>query len=793
MGKEYYAHFRPQDGVYQLNKDHAKQVADLAEAYCRVPLLKRAAWLAGLHHDDGKNEDAWQEYFLAALEDGGRHGGGKEDHSTLGGLVLDSYAPDTRFSEMMQMAVYMHHGLADCISLTEGSALTGKRKGKYRQEEIEHAARLVQEQFPKTDMGQCCWTAQKDIDTLARRMAEIWREGNGKCGHPDFYVGMCERLLFSCLMDADWRDTEDFMLNAVTETGMEDSDIQRVWEKGICNLEEKISAFPEKGRINLHRKKISDQCRDAAFAGRSLYRLAVPTGAGKTLGSLRFALYCAREYRKRHIFYISPYRSITEQNAKEIRDALGMPEMVLEHHGNVVREGGEQEERYDRLTENWDEIPVVATTAVQFLHTLYKEKKRNIRRFHSLCDSVIIVDEVQAMPVRVMALFNLAVNFLTDFCNTTVVLCTATQPLLSEIRENKMKPAVNMTDPLSAFEEAFRRVEYHDCVEECGGGMSVEEAVDFVLEKEAAFGQVLFIFNTRAAAGRAYALLKGKTQGRLFHLSTWMCAANRSDKLEEIRQALAGKEKVICISTQLVEAGVDFSFRCVIRSLAGLDSLIQAAGRCNRNGEDEPGHVFLVRMAENVESLSSLPDIRKAQDAMQRFLYCFRQNQEGYGGRLDAENAVRDYYRFYFSERQEEMKYPVKMEGVRTDLVDLLSCSSKFDRSRGKNKLRQAFRSAGEAFYVIEEKGGTDAVVIYGDSAALLAELDKAKDVKEKKRIFRQLQRYVVNLPDSLLGRMGGGAVYEAGDGSVLVLEGRYYDENVGVTEEPGQMPLLCS
>ncbi len=793
MEKEFYAHFRPQDESYQLNKDHAGQVARLSEAYCRVGLLKKAAWLIGLHHDDGKNEDAWQEYFQEAIENNGKQGGGKEDHSTMGGLVLNSYAPGTRFAEMAQVAVYMHHGLADCISLTDGSALIQKRRQKYRQEEIEHAAQLVQEQFLEADMEQLCRAARADINALSKRICEIYEEGKGKYGHPDFYVGMCERLLFSCLMDADWRDTADFAANAVTKSGMQDSDIWHVWEQGICNLEKKLSAFGGKEQINLQRKKISDQCRNAAFTGHSLYRLAVPTGAGKTLGSLRFALYCAREYRKRHIFYISPFCSVTEQNAEEIRDALGMPEMVLEHHGNVVREEGEQQERYERLIENWDGIPVIATTAVQFLNTLFREKKRNIRRFHSLCDSVIIVDEVQAMPVKVLALLNLAVNFLTALCGTTVVLCTATQPLLSEIRENRMMPPANMTDALSAFGKAFLRVEYHDCVEECSGGMSVEEAAAFALEKERAFGQVLFIFNTRAAARKVYELLKGKTQGRLFHLSTWMCAENRSDRLKEIRQALAGREKVICISTQLVEAGVDVSFRCVVRSLAGLDNLVQAAGRCNRNGEATPGHVFLVRMAETAESLSSLPDIRKAQEAMQNFLCSFRKNPEEYGGRMDSENAIRDYYRFYFHDRQEEMKYPVKMEGVNTDLVNLLSCSYKFRGEQEAVKLRQAFRSAGEAFSVIEEKGGTDVVVIYKDSAGLLSKLAQEGEPEQKRRIIRQLQRYVVNLPDGLLRRMGGTAVYEAEDGSVLVLEGRFYDENVGVTEEPGQMPFLIS
>lgn len=793
MQKIYYSHYRPEDNTYQTNQEHGRNVAALSEKYCHIPLLKKAARLIGFHHDDGKNTESWQEYFQASIhqEKGSRE---KEDHSTLGGLVIDQYEPDTRFSEMMQNVVYMHHGLADCISMADGSSLIQRRKQKYHREEIESARDIAQCQFPEEDMRGCCRAAKREINELTRKLLNLSMDENKKrvFGDPNFYVGMCERMLFSCLMDADWRDTADFMANRVTTVGMNDKEIQTVWEKGISSLEKRIAGYTKKGKLDFYRDRISKQCMEAAFSDYGLYQLAVPTGAGKTLSSLRFALYCARQHHKRHIFYVAPFKSILEQNADEIRKALDMPEMVLEHHSDVVQEDEERLWRYERLTENWDEVPVIVTTAVQFLNTLFKEKRSSVRRFHSLCDSVIIVDEAQALPIKTVGLFNLAANFLTRICNTTIVLCTATQPLFSEIQKNRMLPAQKMTEELSVFEEAFRRVEYHDCTEECESGFSVEQAADFVREKAQQYGQVLLILNTKSSAQKVYKQLSGSVEGRLFHLSTLMCAQHRSDVLEEIRKALAGGEKVICISTQLVEAGVDFSFRCVIRSLAGLDNLIQAAGRCNRNGSSlEPGHVFLIKMSNDVENVTSIPDIKKAQDAMMSFLYTYRNNPRKFGHRLDSEEAIRTYYLFYFYARQNEMCYRVNVDGVQTDLVELLSSNRILAGERKFPVIKQAFKSAGEAFTVIEEIGGTDVVVSYGMSDCLVNELQRETDPDQKRKILRKLQRYTVNLSDEWLRRIGSGAVYGIEENRVMKLNDRYYDKNTGVQEEPGEMLFL--
>lgn len=787
----FYSHYRAEDGVYQTNQAHARNVAALAETYCRIPLLKKTVWLTGLHHDDGKNTETWQSYFRASLERGG--GREKEDHSTLGGLVMGWYDSGSCFLEMVQAAIYMHHGIADCISVQDSSALLEKRKNKYSWEAVAQAAETARELFPEVDMEKCCKDAKRDLIQLINQIQEFSKKEAGKYlyGPVTFYIGMCERMLLSCLIDADWRDTSDFMAGRETLAGMTETDMQAVWSEGIRHLEARLEGFSVEGLVGTYRKKISEQCKAAAFSGHTLFQLTVPTGSGKTLSSLRFALHCAQEYHKRHIFYIAPFKSILEQNADEIRKTLGDPNLVLEHHSDVVQTDDEQFWRYERLIENWDESPVVVTTAVQLLNTLFKENRKCIRRFHSLCDSVIIFDEVQALPIKIVELFNMAVNFLTKVCNSTVVLCTATQPLFSEIKENKMLPCARMTERSADDEKAFLRVTYHNCVPDCGSGLSAEQAADFALEQAVRFHQVLMILNTKSAARRVYDALEGRTEGALYYLSTQMCARHRSDVLREIKEKLLSDEPVICISTQLVEAGVDFSFRCVIRSLAGLDNLIQAAGRCNRDGKLDMGHVYLIKMSPETETVSSLPDIRKAQDAMLQFLNAYEKNSEMFGYRMDSEQSIMLFYQFYFYAQQDEMCYQVELGGVSTNLADMLSLNKEFAPKRKDIRLKQAFKSAGEQFRVIEETGGRDVIVAYGKGMELIRRLQTKQDAIQKKMMIRSLQRYTVHLPDNLLRKLGSHALRAIEENTMLLLDERYYSEKTGVMEDASAMPLL--
>ena len=806
--REYVSHYREEDDTYQNNSEHQKNVADLCMQYCSVVPLKKMAYIIGVNHDDGKNTmEAWQPYFIDKVQKKIHEKGEKLDHSTLGGLVIASYEPKSMFAEMAALVVFMHHGVADCVSVSDGSSLLLKREQKYKPKEIYENRAIceleMQKEYEKralsgVDFSLLCREARRDFGEVVKKIQALPKSADGKklYGNRDFYLGLCERLLLSVLADGDVRDTVDFTENRVTDTGMSEEEIKKIWERGLRNLEEKLqrmqSSNENKSVLNTAREEISERCKEAAYFTGKRFRLAVPTGAGKTLSALRFALKRALLTGKRHIFYIAPFRSVLEQNADEIRRAVGNAEWVLEHHSDVVIEDEIKNAEYERYIENWDEIPIIATTAVQFFDSIFKAKKQNLRRFHSLCNSIIIFDEVQALPIKVMGLFHLAVNFLTEIGESDVVLCTATQPPFEEIAENRMLPTEWMTEQLSVYEPRFRRVEYHDCTDVGKRSFNIEEAAEFAAEIAEKCAQVLVVFNTKGAARQVFDALQDRTEARLYYLSTDMCAEHRRDKLAEIERALENGERVICVSTQLVEAGVDFSFQSVIRSMAGLDNLIQCAGRCNRHGSEDGtiGNVYLIRMNSDVEKLNSLPEIRQAQDAMEKILRVYHDTPELFDGRLDSEKAIASYYREYYYGKDAEERYPVNVESVRTDIVELLSDNRKF-ASKTKNVfLKQAFQTAGENFSLIESKPGIDVIVTYKNALKFTDDYVKMTDSMSKRRILRMLQRFTVNISESTLKKMGNDAVYRKGE-ELLLLDSRYYNEVTGVQTEAGEMMFL--
>ena len=540
--------------------------------------------------------------------------------------------------------------------------------------------------------------------------------------------------------------------------------------------------------------KKSDLCRKAAETDQNLYRLTVPTGAGKTLSSLRFALYHAQKTKKQHIIYIAPFNSILEQNAEEIRKAIGNTSAVLEHHCNVICEEDE-EEKYRSLTETWDS-PVIVTTAVQILNTLFSNQKSCIRRMHTLCNSIIIFDEVQAIPIKCVELFNLAVNFLSKFCNTTVILCSATQPSLAQLGENNVCKCIEMSGTSEKYAEVFKRNDIIDVTDLYPGGMEIEDLSNFLLEKTELYQSTLAIVNTTTCALKTFQRLKEicPQEYILFHLSNNMCPQHKLDVLELIKKSLKDRtKKVICVSTQVVEAGVNFSFGCVVRSKAGLDNVIQAAGRCNRHKElGRMGVVFIVQISEKAENLNHLQEIRNAQAALQKVLEAFKTEPYKFKNRLDSEEAIRFYYSNYYKQiRTNETKFPV--DEYSTTIVDLLGENKsgrlqyrRANNSELKTKLPQAFLTAGQAFEVIANDYKVNVIVPYSDEVKeLLNEVSQNYlNLDEQRRILRKLQRYTVGISEKRKEQLGN-AVYKSYNGELFILCDGYYDRDVGVIDEP--------
>lgn len=792
----YLAHVVTENGSVQSVGKHLLGTKELAAENCPLEILKNIVIAEALLHDAGKLSREFFEYMEDIRKNGENARKRTVDHTSAGGRLLESLIGKNLTSEFIGTVVYSHHGQLDCIDMESGAALLEKRREKTI--ELEMIQRRYFEIVDKNLLIKYIGAAHADLQMILRKIDYFVRSaGEKKCGGRDFYLGMYERLGLSVLIDSDWSDTACFCQGEPHPKRISEERIQEIWKELIAHFENYRKNLMDSGMkspLNVYRNEISDFCFHAAKEERSLYRLTVPTGAGKTLSSLRFALYHAQKYHKKHIIYVAPYNSILEQNAEDIRQAVGNAEFVLEHHCNIFYEDENREMVYKKLTESWDS-PIIVTTAVQMLNTLFSAQKSSIRRMYNLCNSVIIFDEVQAFPVRGTELFNLAVNFLTTFCNTTVVLCSATQPSLASLKENNLSNCVEMAGPSGKYTDAFKRVEIEDKTDLVPGGMETEDIGEFALKAFQEYGSVLIIVNTRKCAKLVYEELKRSCgeECELYHLSTSMCPKNRKEELRAIKQARMDKKPVICVSTQLIEAGVNLSFGCVIRSLAGLDSIVQAAGRCNRHKELELGRVYIVKMAQDAERLDRLYDIRRAQKAAEKFLYYFKRDPESFGGSMDSEDSVREYYEEYFHDSGvEPTKYPSR--SCEATLEELLGrnrpARSQFERRHGSKEkkpyLCQAFQTVGNEYQVIDEEAEVTVVIPYdvvAEEAIHILE-DRFAILSDQKKAARMLQQYSVGISESLLKKLGR-AVHKIDYTAVNVLSIDYYDRKEGILEEP--------
>ena len=613
---------------------------------------------------------------------------------------------------------------------------------------------------------------QTNKENTASKKTENQEIRSGDIG--GFLLGCLQRMILSIQIDSDWRDTSEFMEDTIFHRLSEDELLMK-WKDYELKLENYVKKLQRDSRGHLAklRQEMSDRCKEFASEGNGIYRLSIPTGGGKTMAGFRYAVNLAKQEKKKHIYYIAPYLSILEQNAGLIRDILNDEDHVLEYHSNVIRTSeSEEDERAQWMAEAWTE-PVILTTMVQFLNAMFSSDMKSIRRFHQLTDSIIIIDEAQSIPVKCMCLFTTMMNYLSYCCNTTIVICTATQPLFESVKYPILySEKADIIADLGRYQEGFKRTEIIPFIEK---KMNTKVLADMVLEKSEK--SILVILNTKAAVKNLYEEIKGRVgeDVLVYQLTTYMCAAHRMDIIEEIKELLVNADKkLICISTQLIEAGVDISFDMVIRSIAGLDSIAQAAGRCNRNAEQVLGKVYIVDYED--EKISGLKDIRIAQDATRSVIL-----DKTFDNLLD-QSAMDLYYRQYFYERNNEMEYLYEKED--TSLFELLSSNSKRRKHLGSEymyPMAQAYRAAGEHFQVIDDKDSVGVIVPYKEAKDYVQSLKGAYSMSEIKLFLKKLQRYTVNvyrndrLFQSLISRQAMDSSIL--DGKVYILDEGYYDE----------------
>lgn len=808
------AHIDPNGRCTQTLAAHSKNVAELCGKFCEKIGLKSLGKLVGLLHDSGKATSAFQTY-LKTGDDSMR---GKIPHSFCGARYsLQTWeSGDTMedlTAEFAAAAICAHHGGLPDVTGVDASDNLYRRAWPEKAVCYEEALKGFFQVIPPKSLDLLFREAQRELGRTCAKIRSICGKIPPASRKQTFYfmLGLLQRYLLSCLLDADRYDTFLFMAQKKPEP---ETDLSELWSKLAANLEDHLKSFSSDTPINRKRREISEQCYSFSCHGTGIFRLSVPTGSGKTMASLRYALNCAKQNGKERIFYIAPYKSILEQNAKEIRNALKISDdtILLEHHGDVVAENDDTETatRYGLLTQRWN-TPIILTTAVQFLNTLFDARSTCTRRMHSLVNSVIILDEFQAFPVKCTDMLNAALDFLAYACNCSVVLCTATQPESEKIPVPILSSEPSqMTTQLEKTFATFHRT--HTIDKTSDGPLSAEQLADFATERLAFCDNLLMIFNTKSAAKAVFRSLKAcmdqlppEERVPLFCLSTSQCARHRMDLIEEIRSKLAdrvsGANRMICVSTQLIEAGVDLSFQCVVRSFAGLDSAAQAAGRCNRHGESVCRDVFIVRCAE--ENLSHLPDIRKAQEAAAHVFQDYHGNSAQFHDELLSADAVRRYYHYYFDLQNAQLDYPVTERDdpvifAPTSLFDLLSINSLAKRycaehgaSLPPHPTHQAYATAGGIFQAIESSG-SDVIVPYGAGDDLIQRLYSKPDLAELTKLLRQAQHYSVHLlpyERSKLEELHAADVIE--DVGVTVLQKEFYSTELGVQMQRGEMDSL--
>lgn len=785
MYKEYIAHISKQkeqeEQRLQTVYEHSENVSRYAELEAKRVKLGNTLKIAGLLHDVGKLTDEFNDYIHKAAKNPKSVKRGSVNHSSAGAKYIMAYGAEhgIKYSpQMIAYSIFSHHGLNDCVDESEKDKFTPRLnvdENRY-QSVLNNIGPLID----TVDLKSLLEESEKEFKAFIEKINNVAKdmksEDKKNCC---FLVGCLERLILSYLVDADRRDTAEFIHNKIYKRKKQE-EIHGLWVDYQKKLNQKLDSFNTDTKIDMLRKQMSDYCFDFAEKGNGIYRLSIPTGGGKTLSSMRYALELAKKENKEHIIYVAPFLSVLEQNADEIKTILKDDENILEHHSNVSIDENNIEElsRHELLADDWS-APVIMTTTVQFLNTLFDGSMQSVRRLHQLTNAVIIIDEAQSIPIKCLNLFTTFMNFLSYCGNSTIVMCTATQPLFEKINRPLLynEKCKDMIPNIEFFSNEFKRVHIERPNQ---NKYNYESLAHFILDKMDQ--NILIVLNTKGAVRGVYREIKKLVNDDVdvIQLTTYMCAQHRLDIIDGMKQSLL-KRKTICISTQLIEAGVNISFQTVIRSISGLDSIIQTSGRCNRNGESIDGIVYMVDLEENTKVLGDIHDSINATKSV----------LDKYQGDLLMPDAINKYYDIYYYGIMHEknlncpMDYCLNNNLATKTLFEFLSTNR---RPTGyRYLLSQAFKYAGKNFNVIERGNTVGLITQYGEAEGIVEKMLKnSGDLDFVKKCLKKLQRYTVNVyqRDVRLEELENHHGIIQFDEDILILDKGFYTKEKGLSTE---------
>ena len=699
----YFAHITD-EGRRQTVEDHLRGCAQLCALFASSFGAEQFGYLAGIMHDIGK----YTSEFQLRLD-----GGPKVDHSSAGALEC---------------------ALAGQLSV--GIGIAGHHTGlpDYGNERIDHEG-------DPTFVGRLKRAMALRGTTSLRWDGPIPQTPNDIISENDFELSFWIRMLYSCLVDADFLDTEKFMKNGSVVRGGYES---------IDSLLSKLNLYTSKWEnatteLNEIRNQIRYDCIKSASDEKGLFSLTVPTGGGKTVSSLAFALNHAAKYGLSRVIYVIPYTSIIEQNAAVFRSILGDMN-VVEHHSEVQYDYGNDfdycESKNALAAENWD-APIVVTTAVQFFESLYSNKPSKCRKLHNIANSVVIFDEIQSIPVDHLLPCMASVGTLVKNFGVSAVLCSATQPFVSDLLK-KYAPNNPVREICSDVDGLFSKLSRVKYLNE--GPKSLETLAAELCKKK----QVLCIVNKRKTAKNLFDHLPEEGS---FHLSTLMTPRDRTVALETIRQRLENGLVCRVISTSLIEAGVDIDFPCVYREMAGLDSIVQAAGRCNRERkrDKEDSIVTIFELDEKPPKLLrvNIGAAREAVDAI---------------GEIDSKRTVDLYFR--------ALRSFVGQGNI--DVSDTVN-----HLNFGISGCRLPFKEVAESFHLIN----TNMFTVYIPTDESEGLIEQLKNGTSDKRAYRDAGHFSVNIyPDHYHELYESGCIEELGPGMAVLVDTSLYNKKTGLS-----------
>lgn len=813
----------------QSLEEHLISVSNMASEIGNKVGLKYFMKLAGFLHDAGKSDRIFQSYLIKEVKR-------QVNHSSAGALFINDYIQKSSllndiyktkgifvyFIDILSYIILAHHGLFDIITFgtTENRIdlrlnYNNEDEYYYKEDVFPFIQNIIKNSlvFVNTSFDDLIMEAYSEFKLIYIKLSNLSKNNrnleNSK-EEREYYISCFVRLCLSILKEADVYDSANAFYDKKQKLWSK-TEKKEIWDFAYQNIENIYNNYKKVENItslNRVRTKLADSASVSAHEyNNGIYKLELPTGAGKTKLGLRYAITNAKHFSRDRVFYITAYLSVLEQNAKEIKSILLMDDEILEHHSNFIDDSEnylEHEDDYNEylnssyLKESW-ESPIILTTMVQFLNTLFKEKSSNIRRFCKLINSVILIDEVQSLPIKVLSNFNLMMNFMKTIMSCNIVHCTATQPVLDSIAmnyqiyygdENCQKQNIALIED----KDCFNRVDFYNLTGNDAQRKLSNDDLNYYIEKELlVFDSCLIVLNTKKAVSELFEHLKHAfSDVEMIYLTTNLCAAHRLNVISRIKEKLIMnrtskfKKKMICVSTQLIEAGVDLDFDIVFRSMAGIDSIIQCAGRCNRegklviNGKSYRGKLFIFKYIG--ESLLNLPDIKSSVDATE---YALRKIKEHHDDcKISIEKLQNPYFNKYYLSNKKKMDYFDNRRDC--TLVEELGVNS-LDRQSyllSKNKKRnhmlfQAFKSAAESFHLIDDK--TTSVIVPYMNEQLLNDLDlkiKEKDYRGVKRILKELQRYCVNI---YMTSKVEPYIYKNDEFDIYFLLKDYYKEDKGV------------